>query len=84
MIDSGGRRACYVSDLIPTSAHLEPTWVMGYDLDPLMSIEQRKRFLSRAIPEQWLVLFTHDHDHPMGYLELDQRGKPRLAQASQV
>ena len=84
MIDSGGRRACYVSDLIPTSAHLEPTWVMGYDLDPLTSIEERKRFLGRAIPEKWLVLFTHDHHHPMGYLELDQRGKPQLVPAGQV
>lgn len=78
MIDSGGQRACYVSDLIPTSAHLDPTWVMGYDLYPLTSIEERKRFLIRAIPEQWLVLFTHDHHHPMGYLEWDERGKPKL------
>ncbi len=84
MIDSGGRRACYVSDLIPTSAHLEPTWVMGYDLDPLTSIEERKRLLGRAIPEKWLVLFTHDHHHPMGYLELDRRGKPQLVPAGQV
>ncbi len=78
MIDSGGRRACYVSDLMPTSAHLDPTWVLGYDLYPLTTIEERKRFLSRAIPEQWLVLFTHDHDHPMGYLAWNDRGKPLL------
>jgi glyoxylase-like metal-dependent hydrolase (beta-lactamase superfamily II) len=78
MLDSGGRRACYISDLIPTSAHLDVTWVMGYDLDPLTCIEQRKRFLSRAIPEQWLVLFTHDHHHPMGYVELGPKGKPQL------
>ncbi|HEX3939862.1 MAG TPA: MBL fold metallo-hydrolase [Acidobacteriaceae bacterium] len=78
MLDSGGRRACYVSDLMPTTAHLDPTWVMGYDLDPLRSIEERKRFLHRAVEEEWLVLFTHDHHHPMGYLEWDERGKPRL------
>jgi len=78
MLDSGGRRACYISDLIPTSAHLDVTWVMGYDLDPLTCIEQRKRFLGRAIPEQWLVLFTHDHHHPMGYVELGAKGKPQL------
>ena len=68
MLDSGGRRACYISDLIPTSAHLNMTWGMGYDLDPLTCIEERKRFFGRAIPEQWLVLFTHDHHHPMGYV----------------
>ncbi len=78
MLDSGGRRACYVSDLMPTSAHLDATWVMGYDLDPLTCIEQRKRFLSRAIPERWLVLFTHDHHHPMGYVEWSAKGKPEF------
>jgi glyoxylase-like metal-dependent hydrolase (beta-lactamase superfamily II) len=78
MLDSGGSRACYISDLVPTSAHLDVTWVMGYDLDPLTCIEQRKRFLSRAIPERWLVLFTHDHHHPMGYVEWGAKGKPEF------
>ncbi|HZD50306.1 MAG TPA: MBL fold metallo-hydrolase [Silvibacterium sp.] len=75
-IDSGERRACYVSDLIPTSAHLDITWVMGYDLDPVICIEQRKRFYARAIPEKWLVLFTHDHHTPMGYVTVNERNKP--------
>jgi glyoxylase-like metal-dependent hydrolase (beta-lactamase superfamily II) len=78
MLDSGGRRACYISDLMPTSAHLDVTWVMGYDLDPLTCIEQRKRFLSRAIPERWLVLFTHDHHRPLGYVEWGAKGKPEF------
>ncbi len=77
-IHSGGRRACYVSDLIPTSAHLDITWVMGYDLDPVACIEQRKRFYARAIPEEWLVLFTHDHHTPMGRITLNNKGKPVL------
>jgi glyoxylase-like metal-dependent hydrolase (beta-lactamase superfamily II) len=78
MLDSGGCRACYISDLIPTVAHLDVTWVMGYDLYPLTCIEQRNRFLSRAVPEEWLVLFTHDHNHPMGYVEIGAKGKPQL------
>jgi glyoxylase-like metal-dependent hydrolase (beta-lactamase superfamily II) len=77
-IDSAGRRACYISDLIPTSAHLDITWVMGYDLDPLTCIEQRKRFYAQAIPGHWLVLFTHDHRTPMSYLRWNDRGKPEL------
>ena len=75
-LGGAARRACYVSDLIPTSTHLDTTWVMGYDLYPLTVIEQRKRFYARAIPEQWLVLFTHDHHVPMGYVERDAKGKP--------
>jgi glyoxylase-like metal-dependent hydrolase (beta-lactamase superfamily II) len=75
-IESAGQHACYASDLLPTSAHLDATWVMGYDLDPLECIAQRKRFYERAIPEKWLVLFTHDHHVPMARIELDAKGKP--------
>jgi glyoxylase-like metal-dependent hydrolase (beta-lactamase superfamily II) len=70
------KHACYISDLIPTSAHLDPTWVMGYDLDPVETIAQRKRFYQRAIPENWLVLFTHDHETPMARIGLNEKGKP--------
>jgi glyoxylase-like metal-dependent hydrolase (beta-lactamase superfamily II) len=72
---SGGQTACYIGDLIPTSAHLDLNWVMAYDLYPVESIESRKRFYSRAIPERWLVMFTHDHEVPWAYLEKDERGK---------
>ena len=77
-IDSAGQHATYISDLIPTSAHLDPTWVMGYDLFPLTCIEERKRFYQRAIPEKWLVLFTHDHHHPMGKIVMNEKGRPEL------
>jgi glyoxylase-like metal-dependent hydrolase (beta-lactamase superfamily II) len=83
MIDSKGKRGCYISDLIPTSAHLDPTWVMGYDLDPVRCIAERKRFYQRAIPEEWLVLFTHDHATPMGYVVVGEKGKPVLRKATQ-
>jgi glyoxylase-like metal-dependent hydrolase (beta-lactamase superfamily II) len=75
-IESAGQRACYISDLIPTSAHLDITWVMGYDLDPVRCIAERKRFYERAIPEDWLVLFTHDHHTPFARLGLNEKGKP--------
>ena len=73
------RHACYIGDLIPTTAHLDLTWGMGYDLDPLMVIEQRRRFYTRAIPEEWLVLFTHDHHVPAAYLSRNEKGKPVVA-----
>jgi glyoxylase-like metal-dependent hydrolase (beta-lactamase superfamily II) len=79
-VESAGRHACYISDLIPTSAHLDVTWGMGYDLDPLRIIEERKRFYARAIPEKWLVLFTHDHHTPFAHIALNDKGKPVLAE----
>jgi glyoxylase-like metal-dependent hydrolase (beta-lactamase superfamily II) len=71
--------ACYVGDLIPTAHHLDPTWVMGYDLDPVRCIEERKRLYTRAIPGQWLLLFPHDHDTPAARVALNDKGKPVVA-----
>ena len=75
IIRSGGKTACYISDLIPTSAHVEVNWVMGFDLYPLETIDSRKRYYSRAIPENWLTMFTHDPYLPWQYLSKDERGK---------
>ena len=63
-IRSGGKTACYISDLIPTTWHLDVTWVMAYDLFPLETIENRKRYYAQAIPERWLTIFTHDPETP--------------------
>ncbi len=49
-VRSGGKTACYISDLIPTTWHLEPVWAMAYDLFPLEVLENRKRYYARAIP----------------------------------
>jgi glyoxylase-like metal-dependent hydrolase (beta-lactamase superfamily II) len=75
LIQSGGHTACYISDLIPTSAHLDLNWVMSFDLYPLETIESRERYYSRAIPEKWLTMFTHDPNIPWAYLDKDERGK---------
>jgi glyoxylase-like metal-dependent hydrolase (beta-lactamase superfamily II) len=75
LIQSGPQTACYISDLIPTSAHLGLNWVMAFDLYPIETIESRKRYYSRAIPEKWLTMFTHDPKIPWGSLEKNDSGK---------
>jgi glyoxylase-like metal-dependent hydrolase (beta-lactamase superfamily II) len=75
LVRSGGRTACYISDLIPTTAHLDVNWVMGFDLYPVETVESRKRFYSEAIPEKWLTMFTHDPATPWTYLEKNEKGK---------
>ena len=74
-VQSGGRTACYISDLIPTSAHLDLNWVMSYDLYPIETIESRKRYYAHALPENWLTMFTHDATLPWSYVEKDDKGK---------
>ncbi len=80
LIQSGGQTACYISDLIPTSAHLDLNWVMAFDLYPLHTIESRKRYYARAIPEKWLTMFTHDPNLPWGYVEQNDSGKMIIQQ----
>lgn len=67
--------ACYISDLIPTTAHIDLTWGMGFDLYPLQTIESKKQYYAQAIPEKWLTVFTHDAKTPWAYLEKDDLGK---------
>lgn len=57
---SGGRTFCFFSDLVPTTAHLKPTWVMAFDLYPLETINQKMKWLGRAADERWVCGFGHD------------------------
>ena len=78
MITSGGKTACYISDLIPTVAHLDIAWTTGFDLFPLDTLANRKRYYAQAIPEKWLTVFTHDVKIPWAYVDKDEKGKMEL------
>jgi len=67
--------ACYISDLIPTTAHIDLTWGMSFDLYPLQTIESKKVYYARAIPEKWITVFTHDPKIPWARVEQDDSGK---------
>jgi glyoxylase-like metal-dependent hydrolase (beta-lactamase superfamily II) len=67
--------ACYISDLIPTSAHIDIAWGMGFDLYPLQTMASKKQYYAQAVPEKWLTVFTHDATTPWAYVEKDELGK---------
>jgi len=75
LIESKGQTACYTGDLVPTTFHLDPTWVMAFDLYPLETIENRKRLYSEALPNNWLLIFTHDPKTPMAHIQKNEEGK---------
>ena len=60
LIQSAGESALYVADLVPTTAHLPLPWIMGYDVEPLVTLESKRRILRRALDEHWLLVFEHD------------------------
>jgi glyoxylase-like metal-dependent hydrolase (beta-lactamase superfamily II) len=55
-----GETAVFMSDLIPTTAHLPLAWIMGYDVEPLRTLESKRAFLEEAIREGWRLVFEHD------------------------
>jgi glyoxylase-like metal-dependent hydrolase (beta-lactamase superfamily II) len=69
------KTACYISDLIPTTAHIDLTWGMAFDLYPLQTIESKKEYYAQALPQRWLTVFTHDSKTPWAYVEKDKAGK---------
>ena len=73
LIESGGERACFLGDLVPTHAHLPLPWIMGYDVEPLVTLETKRRLLHQAEQEEWLLIFEHDATVPWGRIEHDGR-----------
>ena len=69
-LEQGGRTVYGFADLIPTRHHVQPAWIMGYDLFPTETLEFKKRVLPRAADENWLCLFYHDLEAPLCTISL--------------
>lgn len=67
-LESEGELAYFISDLVPTRAHLPYTWVMGLDLYPMETLANRKRLLPQLAAERALVIFPHDPGAPWARL----------------
>jgi glyoxylase-like metal-dependent hydrolase (beta-lactamase superfamily II) len=72
--EPGGPRALFLGDVTPTSVHVRLPWVMGYDLEPARTVETKRALFTRALAEDWLLLWGHDRDHAGGRLGVDKDG----------
>jgi glyoxylase-like metal-dependent hydrolase (beta-lactamase superfamily II) len=68
VISGGGKTLAFVADLIPTLHHIPLPWIMAYDVYPLQTLETKRRWLSRMVAENWIVVFGHDPDVPAATL----------------
>jgi len=74
MIESGGKTAVFAADMIPTTAHVDEAWIMGYDLYPMDTLAFKRTFVREAIDREYLVFFEHDPRVAAGYIrEKDKR-----------
>ncbi len=78
LIESEGRTACFLADVCPTSAHLPLAWIMGYDLEPLVTLESKRGLWDRTRAEDWLLVFEHDPVLAWGRLDPSSE-RPSLA-----
>jgi glyoxylase-like metal-dependent hydrolase (beta-lactamase superfamily II) len=73
----GGKTAFLFADLVPMTPHLGLPWIMGYDLYPMTTLENKKKWIPHVAKEGWLALFGHDNNTPAAYLrERDGRWEP--------
>ena len=61
-ISDNNNTLVYGADLIPTSSHIPLSWVMAYDVQPTITIEEKKQFYHDAIDKNWILFFEHDPD----------------------
>ncbi|MBL0939814.1 MAG: MBL fold metallo-hydrolase [Gemmatimonadaceae bacterium] len=71
LIRSGGETLCFLGDLIPTAHHLPLPWIMGYDVEPLVTLESKRALLAQALKEDWQLCFEHDAHTAFGRLAHD-------------
>jgi glyoxylase-like metal-dependent hydrolase (beta-lactamase superfamily II) len=83
LVEDEGHTLLYLGDLCPTSAHIPLPWIMGYDLEPLVTLESKTRLWERARREGWLLVFEHDADVPWGRLDPGEK-RPTLLPSDEV
>ena len=76
-IESGGQTAVFTADLIPTTAHVDEAWIMGYDLYPMDTLAFKREFVREAIEREYLIFFEHDPEVAAGYIR-EENGRRRV------
>ena len=76
-LESHGRTAVFTADLIPTTAHVDEPWIMGYDLYPMETLAFKRAFVREAIDREYLIFFEHDPQVAAGYIR-ETNGRKRV------
>ena len=59
-VKGNGETLVFCSDLIPLKSHLKLPWIMGYDLNASLTLQEKKEFLDKASEGNWWLFFYHD------------------------
>lgn len=64
----------YCADLLPSPAHIPIPYVMGYDVRPLITIDEKTKFLQKAYDNEYVLFYEHDPKIECGILDLTEKG----------
>jgi len=70
-IQDSSNTIIYVADLVPMAAHIPLPWVMAYDMHPVLTIEEKRMLLPKAVDENWHLFFEHDPIHQACTVQFD-------------
>lgn len=74
MIDYKGKVICFMADLLPTLGHLPVPYVMGYDTRPLLTLDEKERFLNLAANNQYYLFLEHDAHNKIVTVQHTEKG----------
>lgn len=74
LIDYKGKKVLYMADLLPSVGHLPIPYVMGYDVRPLTTLEEKKIFLNEALEKDYILYFEHDSVNECCTLQQTEKG----------
>ncbi|MFQ6612431.1 MAG: MBL fold metallo-hydrolase [Fidelibacterota bacterium] len=60
----------YGADLFPMATHIPVPWVMAYDIQPLITVREKRRLLPKMATEQWILFFEHDPQYQAATIQL--------------
>jgi glyoxylase-like metal-dependent hydrolase (beta-lactamase superfamily II) len=74
LINYNGTKILYCADLVPSLAHISLPWVMGYDMRPLNTLNEKEAMFKAAVENNWLLYFEHDRHNECCSLVQTDRG----------
>ena len=77
LVQRGGERIVYASDLIPTPHHLPLQYIPAIDEHPNDTLVQKRELLEMVMGGGWVIAFGHGNEHRAGYVQ-QRNGKPQL------
>jgi glyoxylase-like metal-dependent hydrolase (beta-lactamase superfamily II) len=73
-LSDGDNTILYLADLIPTFGHIPLPFIMGYDLFPLTTLEEKREYLKEITDNNWSVFFEHDPYTECARIGLNDKG----------